>query len=281
MAHKGQKKSPALQCFNKALSTLEEKLIEDQRGESEHPPQIFVEHFSFEELHYTMKRNNNRIIGLYDELSLLYEQLDRYKAGQADRKTILTLINGGCWRRNFRSSTSTMRHTCFNLTGFVQPGTVVELCNSRDDDGLMDHQFFSCPQEVHYDYNEYIPLTDTTPNLVDIFKEIDDAHNSPKSVYTLSEDAKQEFIAIHDELNSRIKEEHRFNHDHKSILSKGHGQLLRLAASHWCIEQALHRIEQRSNDLDVRPWTFIIPKHIILCAKSVLDYFIAQVCSRE
>ena len=30
MAHKGQKKSPALQCFNKALSTLEEKLIENQ-----------------------------------------------------------------------------------------------------------------------------------------------------------------------------------------------------------------------------------------------------------
>ena len=111
MAHKGQKKSPALQCFNKALSTLEEKLIEDQQGESEHPPQIFVEHFSFEELHYTMKGNNNRIIGLYNELSLLYEQLDRYKAGQADRKTILTLINGGCWGRNFRPSTSTMRQT--------------------------------------------------------------------------------------------------------------------------------------------------------------------------
>ena len=49
--------------------------------------------FSFEELHYTMKRNN-RILGLYEsELSLLYEQLDRYKAGQADRKTILILIN--------------------------------------------------------------------------------------------------------------------------------------------------------------------------------------------
>ena len=58
MAHKGQKKSPALQCFNKALSTLEEKLIAEHEGKSEHPPQIFVERFSFEELHYTMKRNN-------------------------------------------------------------------------------------------------------------------------------------------------------------------------------------------------------------------------------
>ena len=84
MAHKGQKKSPALQCFNKALSTLEENQNADISSDSEHPPQIFVEHFSFEELHYTMKRNNNRIVGLYDELSLLYEQLHHYKAGQAD-----------------------------------------------------------------------------------------------------------------------------------------------------------------------------------------------------
>ena len=49
-----------------------------------------------------MMKNNNRIIGLYDELSLLYEQPDRYMSGQADRKTVLTLTNGGCWRRNFR-----------------------------------------------------------------------------------------------------------------------------------------------------------------------------------
>ena len=121
---------------------------------SEIQPQIFVEHFSFKELHYTMKRNY-RILGLYDELSLLYEQLDRYKAGQADRKTILTLINGGCWRQNFRSTTSTIRNTCFNLTGFVQPATIVKLCNDKDDDGLMDRQLFTCPEEIHYDYDEY------------------------------------------------------------------------------------------------------------------------------
>ena len=111
---------------------------------------------------------------------------------------------------------------------------------------------------------------------MELFKEIDDAYDSPKSVYTLSEDAKQEFIAIHDELNSRIREEHKFNHDHKSILSKGHGQVLRIAASHWSIEQAWLRVEERNNNLEVSPWTFIIPKHIILCAKNVLDYFIAQ-----
>ena len=97
VAHKGQKKSPTLGCFHRELTKIEEL----KNNTSEIQPQIFVEHFSSEELHYTMKRNNNRILGLHDELSLLYEQLDRYKAGQADRKTILTLINGGCWRRNF------------------------------------------------------------------------------------------------------------------------------------------------------------------------------------
>ena len=84
------KKSPALGSFHRELTKIEEL----KNNTSEIQPQIlFVEHFSFEELHYTMKRNNNRILGLYDELSLLYEQLDRHKAGQADRKTILTRVS--------------------------------------------------------------------------------------------------------------------------------------------------------------------------------------------
>ena len=66
----------------------------ESNGDAEEPSQIYVEHFSMEELHYTMKRNGNRVGGLYNELSLLYEQLDRFKPGHADRKTFLTLING-------------------------------------------------------------------------------------------------------------------------------------------------------------------------------------------
>ena len=76
----------------------------------------------------------------------------------------------------------------------------------------------------------------STPNLADPLT---------KSVYTLSDDAKQEFIAIHDELNSCIREEYKFNHNHRSILSKGQGQLLRITAAHWSIEQALVRIEEK------------------------------------
>ena len=271
MAHKGQKKSPALGCFNKQLTEMEEMLTST---DSEHPPQIFVEHFSFEELHYTMKRNDNRVLGLYDELSLLYEQLDRYKAGQADRKTILTLINGGCWRQNFRSSTSTMKSTWFNLTGFVQPATVV-MCNSKDDDGLMDRQLFACPNEIHYDYDEYRSLPESTPCLKEIFKEIDEAHPlSSTSTYTLQEDAKLEFIAIHDELNQRIREQHSTDHDRKSVIGKGHGQLVRITCAHWALEQALVRIEQRQQNIPVSPWSFQIPKDLILRAKILLDYFI-------
>ena len=49
---------------------MEEDLAAGEDASDEEHPQIFVEHFLFEELHYTMK-NNNCIIGLYDELSLL------------------------------------------------------------------------------------------------------------------------------------------------------------------------------------------------------------------
>jgi hypothetical protein len=47
-----------------------------------------------EELHYTLMHNNGRVVGLYDEISFLYEQLDKYRNGISDRKTLLSLING-------------------------------------------------------------------------------------------------------------------------------------------------------------------------------------------
>ena len=43
-----------------------------------------------EELQYIMKWNDERMVGMYDEMSLLYEQLDWYKGGQAERKTLLS-----------------------------------------------------------------------------------------------------------------------------------------------------------------------------------------------
>ena len=269
VAHKGQKKSPALGCFHRELTKIEEELKSDT---SEIQPRIFVEHFSFEELHYTMKRNNNRILGLYDELSLLYEQLDRYKAGQADRKNILTLINGGCWRRNFRSTTSTIRNTCFNLTGFVKPTTLVRLCNDKDDDGLMDRQLFSCPEEIHYDYDEYKAMPASTPSLSKILKLID-KNNPPNTTYTLTPEAHAEFIHIHDSINQRIRAEHPYDHDRKSILSKAHGQLLRLSATQLNIHQGLSILQHEDEDIQ---WSYQIPKEILLKSAGFLEYFIAQ-----
>lgn len=59
-----------------------------------------------------------------------------------------------------------IRNTCFNLTGFVQPATIVKLRNDKDDDGLMDRQLFTCPEEIHYDYDEYKPLPASTHHSV-------------------------------------------------------------------------------------------------------------------
>ena len=56
-----------------------------------------------------------------------------------------------------------------------------------------------------------------------------------------------EFIGLHDGLNQCIRHENPLDHDRKSILSKGHGQLLRLAAIQHCIDQSLHRIEENNN----------------------------------
>ena len=94
LADKGQKKSPALNWFLQPIKGLEAEMqsLADENSTSDeenegHTPQIYIEHFSMEELHYTLKRNRGRVVGLYDEISLHYEQLDKYKNGSSDRNS--------------------------------------------------------------------------------------------------------------------------------------------------------------------------------------------------
>ena len=87
-------KSPALNRFLQPVKDLEAEMqsLADENSPSDkenegHAHQIYIKRFSMEELHYTLKRNRGRVVGLYDEISLLYEQLDKYKNGSSDRNS--------------------------------------------------------------------------------------------------------------------------------------------------------------------------------------------------
>jgi hypothetical protein len=78
-----------------------------------------------------MCRNRGQILGLFDEMSRFYGQLNLYKhSSTADRKTLLTLNGGGSWSRNFKSYSEKMEKTAFNVTGFIQPAFVYEMLNN-------------------------------------------------------------------------------------------------------------------------------------------------------
>ena len=79
-----------------------------------------------EDLHFTLKRNGGRVVGLHDEVSLLYKQLDRYNQSSLDKKTMLSLINGSTWRRNFRKEYSMLDNPWYNMAGFVYLDVLVE-----------------------------------------------------------------------------------------------------------------------------------------------------------
>ena len=106
-ADKGQKKYPSLNRFIPGIEEMEEELQEEALEQSIAEgvpedeiivPQITAEHFSFEELHSVLKRNGGKIVGLYDEVSVLYDLMDKHKSGKGDRKTFLSLYGGKNWR---------------------------------------------------------------------------------------------------------------------------------------------------------------------------------------
>ena len=105
-----------------------------------------------------------------------------------------------------------------------------------------------------------------------MFKLID-KNNPPNTIYTLTPEAHSEFIHLHDTINQRIHAEHPYDHDRKSILSKAHGQLLRLSATQLNIDQALSILEQDNEDIE---WNYQISKEILIKSAAFLEYFISQ-----
>lgn len=83
-AKKGEKKTAALRLIRQALEGIEKERIQDWEADisdnkPKTPPQLLVDNFSFEELHSVMKRNGNQTLGLFDEMSSFYAQLDLFK----------------------------------------------------------------------------------------------------------------------------------------------------------------------------------------------------------
>ena len=77
-------------------------------------------------LQHIMIFNNCQILGMYDEMSVMHGKLDAYKhsGSRLNRSTLSGSYNGGSWSRNFKNkdqSTIKMKHTIFNMCGFIQP----------------------------------------------------------------------------------------------------------------------------------------------------------------
>ena len=83
-AKKGEKKTAAVRTIRRPLEEIQKEMVEaweadisDEKPKT--PPQILVDNFSFEELHCVMKRNGNQVLGIFDEMSSFYAQLDLFK----------------------------------------------------------------------------------------------------------------------------------------------------------------------------------------------------------
>ena len=134
VARKGEKKSAAIKPLK--IIMLHTDATDCRRSVSQQPatsPQRLVEQFSFEQLHSVMASNNGTALGLYDEMSTMYEQLDIYKhaGSRQDRYTLLKLYNGSSWARTFRKVSARVPHTAFNMSGFIQPALLLDLLERK------------------------------------------------------------------------------------------------------------------------------------------------------
>lgn len=256
----------------------------EEPAEQSEPPQLVVQQFSMEALHHIMMSNNSQILGMYDEMSVMYGQLDAYKhsGSRLDRSTLLDLYNGGSWSRNFRNKEQAMvkmQQTAFNMCGFIQPAFVLSMLDSSDPDAFNDRQFFICPEEVEYMYSDLkVPMDPTVVRLEDIFRMIKYAHRKMIE-YRFDDAAQAAFIRAHDELCTR-KISIPDDEDRRGILSKARGQLARMAMIIHSLEQAVeHPMNACCSDESLPTevqWNATIKEDSVIKAEVITKYIIEQ-----
>ncbi len=91
-----------------------------QESDTSEPPQLVVQQFSMEALYHITLQNNDQMLGLYDEMTVMYDAYKHY-GSTLDRSTLLDLYNGGSIvARNFKNKNgpSKLLETAFNMAGF-------------------------------------------------------------------------------------------------------------------------------------------------------------------
>ena len=201
---------------------------------------------------------------------------------------IFFLIN---FRRNLHNlSVSTVPKPWFNFAGFAQPEVVINLLNGNDYDGFNDRQFFVCPTDRDVDFDELVPVPAELPNFSDLFRVIMGAREQFDGIYTCDEDATTRFKAFHNNANKRKRETLRRDSDRRSIVLKSKGQVLRLSAVIFALDQALSRlsVDADDNDSDVEDtpetedtedeekWSAIISGEHMRVAIDLMEHLIDQ-----
>ena len=231
-------------------------------------------------LHKIMSQNNGQILGLYDEMSIMYKQIR-----QDGRSTLLNLYNGGTWSRDFVSKLGPpkIEKTAFNMTGFIQPENAVIMLEELDPDGFYDRQLFDCPLERFAKMSDMTPIDSSLPSLTLLFRIIRIAHSDEK-LYTLNDDATKEFYRHHDNMVDQEKEWKEDN-SRRGVLSKAKGQCARLALVFHAIDQALELAKaiQLSDPGQEHPppeiesqWNPVIGKKAVEFGTVMIEHFIDQ-----
>ena len=292
-ANKGQKKTAALRLLKKPLLEIETELQQQWRVDTAEdkqstPPQLCIDHFSFEELHSVMRRNNGQVLGLFDEMSTLYSLLDLFKHSGSvmDRKTLITLNGGTSWTRNYRNYSASMPNTAFNISGFIQPAFVEKMLMSDDADGFNDRQLFCFPPQRDVFLGELkLPLPSHLPALRDVYETVR-AFHSKNSTYTFTDEGYQQFTFCHDALVTR--QSCQSNDSIQGILSKARGYIARTAMIISVLQQAVEHVSTTSTrDTDSAcshqpspspspTWSYKVTSSCVEAASTILDYLCKQ-----
>ena len=220
----GSNKSAALNIFSRMV----EAIPNNNGPDIEHT----LDTFSLDGLMTAMMRNNQCMLGLYDEMATFDDALDKGSSKSFDRSRFLTLFGAGKWKKNTKTSGNCiLNDPRFNMVSFTQPYYISEVAENNKQNGFFARLLVSNPDERFVTMNMKKQLIKTNAQQINMKKVLESIYQRcvEKGIEViLDKDAEVLYDNLHDEIVS-YRKQHKGYKFEKSIKSKSLGMVLRVS----------------------------------------------------
>lgn len=246
-------------------------VLSQEEDSKDHMKKFVFDFICLEQLYDMLKVSDGHGFGIYNSIRSLHKCM----VSPEDTDIMHRLHYGLSWFTDSRMTRGVLTKTRVNMSVISTPPVVQQTLNTAPSFEELFYQCFLtvCAEESQVKFSQ-ISTTPESEKLREIFHSVIKLHSAGSIIYKLSDEAKEKFGQIHDELTDKAKQLVRKNLEHK-VYQPALSYLGRLS----CILHVLDNIIESINDkVPISPstWNTEISAATVWYAREILGHTVEQ-----